>query len=363
VSELERLYSPPEIGAPGKRAARARRRDLTLAGLFVLGMAAVAALALTVLIPGLLGGAYRLQAYFADASGLFTGTRVLQDGYAIGFVESMTPLFPDRDTEGVNCLPLVERGAERSAKLPCFRVTLRIRGEWPIPGDSTAILGSSGLLQGEAIKIQPGTSDILLGDGQTIAAAGREADLMAQLDTLTVSLQSLVDETIQPALANVRDQIQIIRDLLGTGGDQTENQERLAGVFKSLDKLSADIAGIVDASQLKSILYSVEQVSANLAQVSATLTERSGDIKRTVKSYGDLADNINGLVRESKPSVQQSLDDTQFLLQEISAALVPILTNIEDATRNLSVLSRDLRTNPAVIIKGREVEKQTPWFE
>ena len=38
MNRLERLYSPPEIGAPGKRAAVGVRRDLFLAGLFVLTM-------------------------------------------------------------------------------------------------------------------------------------------------------------------------------------------------------------------------------------------------------------------------------------------------------------------------------------
>lgn len=43
--------------------------------------------------------------------------------------------------------------------------------------------------------------------------------------------------------------------------------------------------------------------------------------------------------------------------------IVSILTNIEDATRNLSALCRDLRSNPAVILKGYEVEEETPWFQ
>jgi phospholipid/cholesterol/gamma-HCH transport system substrate-binding protein len=38
------------------------------------------------------------------------------------------------------------------------------------------------------------------------------------------------------------------------------------------------------------------------------------------------------------------------------------LTNIEDATRNLSALSRDLRSDPTLIIKQRRQEEQAPWF-
>jgi phospholipid/cholesterol/gamma-HCH transport system substrate-binding protein len=366
VSRLERLYSPPEIGAPGKRTARSRRRNLVLAGLFVLSMAGATLVTLMVLLPGLLGGVYRLYAYFDDASGLYTSTQVIQEGYAIGIIENMTPLFPGRDGEADRCPRGAEHaggGPRRSSLLPCFRVTLRIRGDWPIPADSTAVLGSAGMLQGEAIKIQPGSLDVLLQDGQVLASAGRESDLMAQLEALTLSLRNLVDKTIEPALADIRDQVQTIKDLLGTSGEKTENRDRLAGVFQNLKQLSDDIEKVVNPEQLGAILSSVEQVAANLAQVSATFTERSGDVRRTVRTYGDLAKDIRGVVRETRPSLQRSLDDTQFLLQELSASLIPILTNIEDATRNLSALSRDLRSNPAVIIKGREVEKETPWFE
>jgi phospholipid/cholesterol/gamma-HCH transport system substrate-binding protein len=360
VSGIERLYSPPEIGSPGKRTGRKIRRDLTLAGLFVLSMAALTLVALTILMPGL--RAFRIQVYFSDASGLYTSAQVIQDGYLIGVVEDLTPLFPDRDDEAKHCSTADQDALSRSSKLPCFKTILRIRNEWPIPEDSIAVLGSAGLLQGTAIKIEPGTSESLLQDGDTIASAGREIDLMAQLGALTASLRNLVDETIEPALASIRDQIQTIKDLLGTGDASKKNRDHLAGVFQNLERLSADMESAVDPEQIQSILSSVQQVSANLELVSGTLTERSGDIKRTVTSYGDLAQDISGLVQESKPSVQRSLDDAQFLLQELSSALIPILTNIEDATRNLSALSRDLRNNPAVIIQGREVEENTPWF-
>jgi phospholipid/cholesterol/gamma-HCH transport system substrate-binding protein len=364
MSRLERLYAPPEIGAPGKRAAAGRRRDLLLAGLFVAVMAAVAVWALALLIPGFFGGAYRLNAYFADASGLKPGTQVIQDGFLIGMVDSMSPVFPGRDPEeGRNCPggdP--QEAAAPRGRLPCFRATLRIRHDWPIPRDSRARLGSAGLLQGEAIAILPGTAEDTLADGDRISAADREIDLMDQLGALTDSLQSLVDETIAPALASIRQQIKTIEDLLGTGPDTGENRDRLAGVFENLQQLSEGITQAVRPEQLEAIMTAVQRLSENLAQVSGTLGERTGEIERTVRNYGDLAVDLRGLVRENRPSIERSLDDTQYLLQELAAALTPILTNIEDATRDLSALARDLRANPAVIIRGREVEDDTPWF-
>jgi phospholipid/cholesterol/gamma-HCH transport system substrate-binding protein len=363
MNRLERLYSPPEIGAPGKREGRARRRDLFLSGVFVIAMAAVTVAALTLAIPGLFRPHYRLYAYFPEAKGLDEGIEVVQDGYAVGLVERVTPIFPDRDPDAAHCPPPPAEGPVRSPTLPCFRATLRIRGQWPVPVDSRAQLGTAGLLSGDAVKLRPGASATLLADGATVPSLGREGDLMDQLSALADSLDRVVNETVAPALASIKSQIQTIESLLGTGGDEGENRERLAGAFENLRKLSGDLERAVDPDKIAAILDSAKTMSEHLAQVSADLNSRSGEVQQTVRRYGDLAKEIQGLVAESRPGVQRSLDDTQLLLQEVTAALTPILANVEDATHNLSALSRDLRQNPAMVIRGRKVEDSTPWFK
>ena len=70
------------------------------------------------------------------------------------------------------------------------------------------------------MKIRPGRSAALLSDGARIDALGRESDLVAQLGRLTDSLNRIVEETIAPALASIKTQIQTIETLLGTGEDQ-----------------------------------------------------------------------------------------------------------------------------------------------
>jgi phospholipid/cholesterol/gamma-HCH transport system substrate-binding protein len=364
MSRVDRLYSPPEIGAPGRREGRARRRDLLLSGLFVLAMAAVAVAALALVVPGLFGGNYRLRAYFVDGQGLDEGIQVIQDGYVIGMVEKVSPVFPGRDASADLCPAPTADGRERSPLLPCFEAVLRIRDDWPVPTDSSAQVGTAGLLSGDAIKVAAGGATTLLADGQVIASAGRESDLLAQLSALTQALDGVVTETIAPALESIKAQIQMVESLIGGGdGDaQGENRERLAGAFENLKQLTADLEQSVDPAKITAILGSVEQMSAHLAEVSSKLSGNTAEVQRTVKNYGDLAKDIQGLVVANKPAIQSALDDTQYLLQGLSASLTPILTNIEDATRNLSALSRELRQDPAVIIKGHKREEQTPWF-
>ena len=363
MSRLERLYSPPEIGAPGKREARRSRRDLFYSGLFVLAMAAVAIAALALLMPGLFGGTYRLHAYFLDAAGLTDGIQVFQEGHVIGMVEGVTPIFPGRDATLGPCPLPAANAAPRSPALPCFRATLRIKDEWPVPTDSLAQLGAAGLLQGEAIMIRPGLAATVLGPEARITTAGREPDLMAKLNELTKSLDGVVKETIAPALASIKAQIDTIETLLGTGDDQAGNRDRLAGAFESLKRLSANLESSLDPKKIAATLDSLQTLSRNLTEVSVKLGGGAEEVKAAARQYGDLARDLSGLVSDNKPALQRSLDDTQYLLQELNANLTPILVNIEDASRNLAAFSRDLRRDPAVMIKGRKVEEQSPWFK
>lgn len=360
MTRLERLYAPPEIGAPGQRQARQRRRDLRRSGLFVLAMLGIAVAAVVLVTPGLFAGAYRLHVYFDDAAGLEPGIPVIQDGYVIGLVDGVEAIFPGRDPDAQHC-PAVD--ASRSSLLPCFRARLRIGQDWPIPRDSRARIGSAGLLQGSAIRIQPGEALESLGDGEALASAGREMDLLAQLGNLSDTLQILVDETIAPALASIQLQIRTIEGFIGVGDESGESQERLAGVFDSLQQLAARIESVVDAAQLGRILASVERMAENLGEASADLTGSSAEVQRTVREYGDLAGDLRRIVDRNRPALEGSLDDSQYVLQELAAALVPILANIDAATRDLSALARDLRANPAVILRGRPVEERPSWFD
>ena len=414
---LDRLYAPPEIGAPGKRRALAERRQLLLAGLFVLAMVVLVVATFALILPGLLGKAYRLEAYFPDAEGLDPGMQLLQKGYVIGLVERVQPVFPDDPDHGRHCpAPVADAmpatanqpstvsqpsttGQPSSAnqpsslsqplpispssnvsqppapRQPCFRATLRIRDQWPIPQDSQVQLTTLGLLKGNALRITAGQSTELLTPGAVISARAPEPDLTQQLAVLTETVRLVVEESIAPTLASIRDQVKTIELLVGVGEGESDgqgpgqgqglasNREQLAGAFENLRLLSENLVTTVDPKRIGAILASVETMSADLARITDEMAGSTQDVQRTVNNYGDLATDIRGLVNENRPALQRSLDDTQFLLQSLAAALTPILTNIEDASRNLAAFSQELRTHPTHILRPRETEEQAPWFK
>ena len=364
---LDRLYAPPEIGAPGKRRALAERRQLLLAGVFVLVMALVVVAAFALILPGLLGQTYRLEAYFPDAEGLDPGMQLVQEGYVIGLVERVKPVFPGDPDHGRHCPPPAAGAPPRSPTLPCFRATLRIRDQWPIPRDSQVRLTTLGLLKGNALSIAVGPSAELLAPGAVIAALAPEPDLTQQLGVLTETVRLVVEESIAPTLASIRDQVKTIELLVGGGEDPGQglagNREQLAGAFENLRLLSDNLVKVVDPQAIGAILGSVETMSADLARITAEMAASTKDVQRTVNNYDGLATDIRGLVNENRPALERSLDDTQFLLQSLAAALTPILTNIEDASRNLAAFSQELRSHPTQLLRPRETEEQAPWFK
>jgi phospholipid/cholesterol/gamma-HCH transport system substrate-binding protein len=200
-----------------------------------------------------------------------------------------------------------------------------------------------------------------------IDAREPEAGLTEQLAVLTETVRLVVEDSIAPTLASIRDQVKTIELLIGIGGDQgeglSENRDQLAGAFENLRLLTENLVTAVDPEAIGAILGSVEEMSASLARITADMTGSTQDVQRAVSDYGDLAIDIRGLVNENRPALQRSLDDTQFLLQSLSAALTPILTNIEDASRNLAAFSNDLRSDPTLILRRRVQEEQAPWFQ
>lgn len=359
MSRLERLYSPPELGAPGKRQARDRHRDLWLAGLFVLLMAGVAVATLVLLAPGFFGG-YSLRAYFLDAEGLDSGIDVVQEGFVIGRVSSLEPVF-SRDPDRADC---PDPSDPRAPELPCFRARLSIQDNWPVPAGSRAQLAPAGLLQGNIIRILPGTAVEVLPPDSYLPTIDRQPDLGMQIASALDTAQRTIDDTIRPALTKLQERIQGLVAMLdeGDGEPGADLGKGLGSVMESLVQLSNNIEQSVDPVQIQAILGAVQTLTDNLSSLSAGLPEQSAEIQRALQAYVALADEIQALVRNSRPAVEGSLDDAQYVLQELSAALAPILTNIENASRNLSALSRTLRDDPVSLLRGRPQKDQSPWF-
>jgi phospholipid/cholesterol/gamma-HCH transport system substrate-binding protein len=342
---VERFFSPPEIGAPGRRAGQRQRRDLLISGLFVLAMLAVLAAALLI-VSGYFVGTYSLTTDFSEAGGLEPGTPVRQADYVIGTIAAIEPVFSNEKL------------------VPRFKVVMRIQKGWKIPEDSIAVIGSAGLLQGNVVKVVPGSSTVPLNEGESIRSGKKEPDLSQQLAELTDRLSELMRDSVTPLVASVKRQIEALEGLMLTGEDDVgSSQQTIAGILENLRDVSATLKAQMEAikpKELGALVDSARTIARNVEQITDRLNSRSREIESTVKNFSELADRLNKLVEKNDPAIERSLADTQVMLQEMSTAVTPILSNLDEITQNLLQLSQDLRNDPALVLWGRKLPDNAP---
>lgn len=333
VSGIERFYSPPEIGAPGRREGFRRRRDLLFAGIFSLAMLA-ALLVSAVVLFGLGGEKISLMTECPASGGVQPGTPVMQADYRIGKVVSVEPKIIG------------------TSKGPPFMLSLQIDRTWRVSARDKFVIGSAGLLQGNVVNLvsSPETNaSNLLSEPGGILSCEVESGLVAKLD---------------PIVASIQRQIEILEGFLVTKDDDSGDvRKTLSGILENLRQVSEHLKhqmAAIDPKEVGELVGSARATARNVERITATLTRRSAEIDNAVADFGKLADRLNRLVEKNDPKIERSLSDTQYMLQELATAMTPILNNLDETSQNLKELSSDLRTNPATAIWGRELPDNAP---
>lgn len=335
VSGIERFYSPPEIGAPGRREGFRRRRDLLFAGIFSLAMLIVLLVSIVFLF-GLTGEKIRLTTECPASGGVQPGTPVMQADYRIGKVVGVEPK---------------TRGGKKG---PPFILSLQIDRAWRISSRDKFVIGSAGLLQGNVVNLV-GSKDTETDVAERVAGPG---------ENLACEIKGGLVEKLDPILASVRRQIEVLESFLVTKDtDSGAAQKTLAGILENLREVSESLKqqmAAIDPEEIGDLVGSARATARNVEKITDTLTRRSAELDTAVKDFGKLAERLNRLVAESDPKIERSLSDTQYLLQEVSTTMTPILNNLDETAQNLKELSADLRKNPASAIWGRDLPDNAP---
>ncbi|MGH8553902.1 MAG: hypothetical protein ACRERS_11465, partial [Methylococcales bacterium] len=178
MSGIERFYSPPEIGAPGRREAKKRRRDLLITGVFTLAMLVALVLAIGFLF-GLSAETVLYTTECPASGGVSAGTPILQQEYPIGQVVSVKPLIID------------------GKKAPPFILSLQIDRDWRVLPSDLFLIGSAGLLKGNVVNLvsvakpESEVPELFLEQGGKLDCE-IETGLMAKLDPIIESVRKQV---------------------------------------------------------------------------------------------------------------------------------------------------------------------------
>jgi len=291
---------------------RDSRINYLLVGTFVIAMLVLAAVTIATL-QGFGGATDSYYTVFPEVAGLKPGTRVLYQGYAIGHVDGIRP---------------VRDGADQ-----LFRVDLSVEEGWKIPSDSRVVL-SAPLLAAATLDIRHGDSPTTLAPGSEIPSQPL-ADIFRALSGLAGSVTTVMDDEVQPILANLSDRVPAI----------VANVESFS---ERLEAAARRVNEIVDEENVAA----VDQIFDDAEITSGNLAALSGELRDTRRELDQLLEHVDALVADNRENVDASLADLRYSLDAIAREVDALTRNLASATRNVNEFSRQIRANPGVLLRG-----------
>ncbi|MDT8435136.1 MAG: MlaD family protein [Gemmatimonadota bacterium] len=299
---------------PGLRSQQ--KVELQVGAMLVL--AGIALVAGVIWISGAQPGVSRTRLYAtaATAGALGEGSRITLLGVDVGSVQQI-----DLRPEGVV-------------------LSLDVRYEGRLPADTEGEIRSEGFLGQAALALLPGISERTLAEGDTIPASGAPG-LQDLAGTLGADAGRVLDQLRQLLNDTTVDATQ--RGLVAFAGGMEELDALLQDQSDDLARL---IEGLAVTSQRLSELSAGPELESTLAQIdslTARLSRASDDLDETSRALA----SILGKVDRGEGSLGRMVNDTTLYVRLNGA-----LSNLEAASEEIALLTRDVRERPEHYTKG-----------
>ena len=273
---------------------------------------------------------------YSNVEGIKYGTPVLYEGYQIGQVDNLEPV---REAAGTN-----------------FRLELAVTKGWQIPDDSVAKVVKSGLLSAVAIDIKEGKSTQALAVQSELKGEGA-TDIFAAVNDVAADIRALTRESLRPLLDNLNEKVNVLTaDVRGLVDDSmrplldNDAKELLHKLNKSADNLSKVLN---------------EENRENLGRIISNLGEASGELNGLMQrvetsraALDKLLGDLDNVVGDNDEDVRAIVKDLQKSLYVVSQHIDAVAHNMEGSSRNINEFTRQIRENPALLIRGSPQEDQ-----
>ena len=266
-------------------------------------------------------GTYRVDGYFASATGLYPGDDVRIVGVPVGTIESITP------------------------QADSVKITMRMQSGVKLPGNARAVIIAPNIVAARFIQLTPAYKEgPEMGDGGSIgldrtAVPVEWDDVKTQLTQLSQQLGPQAGE-VQGPLGVFIDQAadtfdgngdsfrKALRELSQTAGRLGDSRTDLFGTVKNLQIL-------IDA--LSRSNEQIVQFSGHLASVSQVLADSTADLDNTLGTLNQALSDVRGFLDENNETVIGSIDrltDFTSLLSNQSEDIEQILHVLPNAMAN-----------------------------
>jgi phospholipid/cholesterol/gamma-HCH transport system substrate-binding protein len=301
------------------------RRNYIIVGSFLLVMLA-ALLGWLLLLSGRTGATDSYYLEFKNVMGLSEGAPILYEGYPVGQIEEIT----------------FTRGQDAVG----YRLDVSIRQGWQIPEDSMGVITQSGFLSPVVIDVLAGKSMRALAPGDRIPSLGT-TNILTTMASMANKLGELTDTSLKPLLNNLTK---------GTGSLQNLFEEAPV-IMENLKRFTVEINDTTD--RLNMLLDRsgghLDTILANFETASGNISSLTTDVRQTEKRLDALLVSMNNLVSNNRGEIDHSISDLHHTLEVVASHVREISYNLEATTRNMNELTAEIRRDPGMIIRGREL--------
>ena len=220
-------------------------------------------------------------------------------------------------------------------------IRLEIEGEYDVPADSKVMLKSAGIVGGMVADIIPGTSDKMVGNGDSLPGASETSmtalatRLSTQVETVLNRMESVFDKpTIDSVHSSSAELNQVLKTLNAT---VTEQRRVLRDITASLQKSSASAEKLTSAPEWDRSLKRVDSIT----EQAAVVTKRLDGVSTTLEQSSQSMKTVLGRVDRGEGTLGKLTKDDKLYDRLSEAAL-----NMNQASVNLSKLADDIRKDP-----------------
>ena len=251
-------------------------------------------------ITGQQSGAETYYTRFDKITGIKDGAAVTYEGYQIGQVESVEPVFDEDRTR--------------------YRLKLSVKAGWKIPRDSIAEIAMPGIIADKQIEISEGKSADSLSPGDEIIS--REAvDMMALASSIGNELDNFI-----PNMA----------------GD-------VAKLLKRLNHSAEQLANMLDEENVRH----VDNMFENVDEAGRSLAQLASGFDRINRQLDELLKRSSMMVTDNDDDIRQSIIALRKTMDIVSSNIGSIVYNLDASSRNMNEFSRQLRDNPGAILGSK----------
>ena len=224
-------------------------------------------------------------------------------------------------------------------------VLIEVEQGTPITTSTTAVLQSQGITGIRYIELQAGSQyaePLIKMAGETYPVIPSRPSLWVQLDA---------------ALRDVTENFQKVTDAFSTVLDR-ENSIAIKNSLRNVEHFIAVMSQ--HSKQLSTTLESADVIFKNAAQASKELPEAVNQITVSGRAVTKMANDLSVAGRW----VSSTMKSSKIVIDDFSSQTIPqtndLMLQLDNLARDIASLTKSLKKNPSMLIRGRKPRKLGP---